>query len=201
MFWWLLATFASAGNIYIDASTPILARIQGEKLVKKEPSTRIVIPDLAESTYVVEITDLFGKVIAFKEVSVGWDQNVNLTYEDGYLDVVAEAADLVYADRGGLPLLPHANFAKLERKLVKGSVSKKLKMLDKYTVGYGLTMKQTDEVLSAFHTREDRLAALYQIVDICTEPTKYAVLNHHFAVTSDRDKMTALFEAVLAAGE
>ena len=44
-----------------------------------------------------------------------------------------------------------------------------------------------------------RLAALYQMVDKITEPEKYGLLTHHFAVKSDRDKMTALFEAVLAA--
>ncbi len=198
MFMWLFATFAMAGNIYIDATSPVLARLQGEKLVKKEPAMRIVIPDLSESTYVVEITDLFGKVLAFKEVDVGWDTNVNLTYDHGYLDEVKAAAELVYAEKGGLPIMPHDLYAKLERKLVKGSTAKKLKMIDKYTPGYGFSMKQTDDVLTAFHKREDRLTALYHSIDLVTEPGKYQVLNHHFPVRSDLDKMHALFEAVLA---
>ena len=50
MFLWLVAALASAGSIYIDASTPILARIQGEKLAKKEPSLRVVL-QLARRTY------------------------------------------------------------------------------------------------------------------------------------------------------
>ncbi len=198
MLLWLFATFAMAGNIYIDATSPILARLQGEKLVKKEPSMRVVIADLSESTYTVEITDLFGKVLAFKEVDVGWDTNVNLTYDHGYLDEVQDAAELVYAEKGGLPILPHTLYAKLERKLVKGSTTKKLKMIDKYTAGYGLSMQQTDDMLTAFHKRDDRLTALYHSIDIITEPGKYGVLNHHFPVRSDLEKMQQLFEAVLA---
>ena len=198
MFVWLLAALASAGNIYVDSSTPVLVKLEGE-LVRKDPATRIVIADLAESTYKVEITNLLGNTIAWKDVKIGWDDNVNLEFADGYLDVVKDAAELMYAGKKNLPIMPYDDFAKVERKLVKGSVKKKLKHLDAMTQDWGLTMKQTDEVLEAFEKREDRLAALYQVVDHCTEPDKYNLLLRHFGVKSDRDKATALFEAVLAA--
>lgn len=198
MFLWLAAALAAAGNIYIDATTPVLVKLEGE-LVRKDPATRIVIPDLAESTYKVEITNLFGNTLAFKDVTIGWDDNVNLEYDDGYLDVVKDAAELVYGGKKGLAIVPHDTMAKLERKLVKGSTKKKMKRLDDTLEGWGLTMQQTDDLLNAFHKREDRLAALYQIVDKVTEPEKYNLLMHHFGVKSDRDKMIALFEAVLAA--
>ena len=198
MMLWVLAALATAGNIYIDADTPVLVKLEGE-LVRKDPATRIVIPDLAQSTYKVEITNLFGNTLAWKDVDVDWSGSINLEYADGYLDEVQAAVDLLYAGRQNLPLLPHNDFAKLERKLVKGSLKKKLARLDSALVEWGLTMQQTDKLLVAFHKREDRLAALYQMVDKITEPEKYGLLTHHFAVKSDRDKMTALFEAVLAA--
>lgn len=200
MIWWLLAALASAGTIYVDAATPVLVKLEGD-LVKKEPATRIVIPDLAQSTYKVEITNLFGNTLAFKEVDVTWDGNVNLEYQDGYLDIVQAAAEAVYADKSSLPLMPVTQYSRLERKMVKGKTKKKLKVLDEYTQGYGLTMKQTDDVLYAFDKREDRLTALVLILDRIAEPDKYAALNHHFAVKSDLGKMHQLFEAVLAARE
>ena len=46
MFWWLLASLASAGTVYIDCDTPVLAKIDGD-LVRKDPTTRIIIPDVA----------------------------------------------------------------------------------------------------------------------------------------------------------
>ena len=198
MFAWLLAALATAGNIYIDASTPVLVKLEGE-LVRKDPATRIVIADLAQSTYKVEITNLLGNTIAWKEVDVGWDDSVNMEFADGYLDVVKEAAELIYAGKKNLPIMPTEDFAKIERKLVKGSLKKKLKTLETMTEGWGLTMKQTDEILDSFERREDRLTALYSIIDINTEPEKYNAILRHFSVKSDREKASALFEAVLAA--
>lgn len=197
MFLWLLAALAHGGTINVDASTPVLVKLEGD-LVRKEPATRIVIPDLSEGEYKVEITNLLGKTLAFKDVKVGWDDYVNMSYEDGYLDVVQDAVEAVYGDDPKVQLMPITQFAKLQRKLVKGSTKKKLKYMMEYTEGYGLTMTQTDDVLNAFHKREDRLAALFQIVDRVAEPSKYGALDHHFAVQSDLQKMHELFEAVLA---
>ncbi len=195
---WLFAALATAGDIYIDSATPVLVRLEGE-LVRKDPATRIVIPDLSPSTYRVEITNLFGNTLAFRDVQITWDNDVNLEYADGYLDEVKPAAEVVYAGKNKLPLIPHDDFARLERKLIKGSTNKKLKRVERALAGWGLTMAQTDDLLSAFHKREDRITALYAIVDHITEPEKYNVLMHHFPVKSDRDKVYELFEAVLAA--
>lgn len=198
MFVWLLAALATAGNIYVDSKTPILVKLEGE-LVRKDPATRIVIPDLAQSTYKIEVTNLLGNTIAWKEVDVSWDDDVNLEFSDGRLDLVQEATELVYGGKNQLPIMPFDKFDKLERKLVKGGLKKKLKNLVAMTEGWGLTMKQTDEVLGAFDKREDRIAALYEIIDHCTEPEKYNALMHLFPVKSDRERASELFEAVLSA--
>ena len=196
MLWCCLAALASAGTIYLDATTPVLVKLDGE-LVRKEPATRVIAPDLEEGPYKVEITNLTGKTIAFKEVTVAWREDVYLEYADGYLDVVTPPAELMYSDKG-LPIIPENIYTKMMRKLVKGSVKKKLKVLDGYTEGYGLTMAQVDDLLNAFHLRQDRLAALVMISDRVTEPDKYPALNHHFAVPSDQERMVELFEAILA---
>ena len=197
---WLLITIASAGTIYVDAANPVLVKVEGD-LVRKEPATRIVVPDLAEGPYKVEITNLFGKTLAFTDVEMTWDGEIHLAFDGRYLDQVNSAAEEVYgaATPDGTPMLSDVNFTAMMRKLVKGSTKKKLKHLDKFTVDHGLTMNQASDLLASFHTREDRLAARVMILDRITEPDKYAALNHHFAVRSDREKMHELFEAILAA--
>lgn len=199
MFAWLLAGLVQAGTIYVDADTPVLVKVEGE-LTRPDPATRIIIPDLQQGTYKIEVTNLFGNTLAFKDVEVSWDSSANLEFIDGYLDLVKDEVPVVFG-ASGVPIMPHDKFAKLERKLVKGSSKKKLKTLTSGTDGYNLTMAQMDDMLNAFHKREDRVAAVYAVIDRCAEPSKYAVLNHHFAVTSDLQKVHALFEAVLSQGK
>lgn len=196
---WLLAGLVHAGTIYVDADTPVLVKVEGE-LARPDPATRIVVPDLAEGTYTIEVTNLFGNTLGNKEVEITWDGSATLEFIGGYLDLVTEEVPVVFG-ASGAPIMPHDRFAKLERKLVKGSSKKKLKTLTSQTDGYNLTMAQFDDLLNAFHKREDRVAAVYAVIDRCAEPSKYAVLNHHFAVTSDLQKVQALFEAVLAQGK
>ena len=195
MFWWLLASLASAGTVYIDCDTPVLAKIDGD-LVRKDPTTRIIIPDLTEGDYRVEITNLLGVTQAFVDVTIGWDNDLYLEYTDKHLDIIVEEQEL-FLNGDNRPVVSDTNFGKMKRKLMKGSLKKKLKTLEKYTSDHAVTMRQVDSLLSAFHSREDRLAALYHLVDHCNELDKYSALNRHFAVDSDREKMHNLFEAAL----
>ncbi|NCG18318.1 MAG: DUF4476 domain-containing protein [Rhodobacterales bacterium] len=196
MFWWLLASLASAGTVYIDCDTPVLAKIDGD-LVRKDPTTRIIIPDLTEGDYRVEITNLLGVTQAFVDVTIGWDNDLYFEYTDTHLDIVVEEQEL-FLNGDNRPVVSDTNFGKMKRKLMKGSLKKKLKTLEKYTSDHAVTMRQVDSLLSAFHSREDRLAALYYLVDHCNELDKYSALNRHFAVDSDREKMHNLFEAALS---
>ncbi len=196
MFWWLLASLATAGTVYIDCDSPVLAKLDGE-LVRKDPTTRIIIPDLVEGTYRVEVTNLLGGTLAFMDVSMNWDDDVYLEYADKHLGKVQDETEQLFIGDDSRPVVPDATFSKMERKLVKGSLNKKLKTMAKYTEGYAVTMRQVDTLLSSYHSRQDRLAALYKLVDLCNEPDKYHALNHHFGVDSDRKKMHDIFEATL----
>ena len=196
MFWWLLASLASAGTVYIDCDTPVLAKIDGE-LVRKDPTTRIIIPDLTEGDYHIEITNLLGATQAYLDVTMDWENDLYLEYDDKHLGKVVDEQEALFLNGDERPVVPDTTFGKMKRKLVKGSLKKKLKVMQKYTADHAVTMRQIDTLLSAFHSRQDRLAALYYLVDLCNEPDKYHALNHHFGVDSDREKMQALFKATL----
>ena len=198
MLWTLLMSLATAGTIYVDSQSPVLCKLDGQ-LVRKEPATRIIIPELADGDYRVEITNLLGATIAFLDIDIDGRDEVYLSYHDGYLDEVVPEHEQKAMDHDGLPPLPDTNFRDLMRKLVKGSTKKKLKHLDKRTQGWLMTMRQTDEMLASFHTRADRMSALELIAERISEPDKFRFLDHHFGVKSDRERMAQMFQTLIDA--
>ena len=196
----LLLSLANAGTIYVDSNSPVLCKVDSE-LVRKDPATRIIIPDLVEATYHVEITNLFGSTVAFLDVDMPWQGDVYLHYDGHYFDVVEPENEVVAINHDGLPSLANNAFRDMMRKLVKGSTKKKLKTLDKRSLGSSMTMRQTDEMLSSFHSRQDRMAALMLISDRLSEPDKCSFLEHHFGVKSDRERMHQLCDAIVASRE
>lgn len=197
MLWTLLMSLATASTIYVDSHNPVLCKLDGA-LVRKEPATRIIIPELSDNAkYRVEITNLLGATIAFLDVDMNGRDEVYLDYHDGYLDEVRPDHEEMAVDHDGVRVLPYEEFRDLMRKLVKGSVKKKLKVLDARTQGWGITMRQTDEILASFHSRADRMAALERIATRISEPDKFHYLEHHFGVKSDRERMAQMFQTIL----
>jgi hypothetical protein len=197
MIWTLLTTLATAGTIYVDSINPVLCKVDNE-LVRKDPATRIIVPDLAEGAYHVEITNLFGSTIAFKDVDMSWQGDVHLKFDGDYLDEVVPENEAEAIDQDGLSPLGDLAFRDMMRKLVKGSAKKKLKVLDACSKGGSMTIRQIDEMLASLHTRQDRRAALVLISDRMSQPNMCAFLDHHFGVKSDREAMHELCDAIVA---
>ena len=198
MFWTLLTSLAAAGTIYVDSQSPVLCKLDGQ-LVRKDPAVRIIIPDVVDGEYRVEITNLLGATIAFLDVDLEDNEDLFLQFQDGYLDVVVPDHEKKAIDQNGLQRIPETEFRDLMRKLVRGSLKAKLKQLDKRTLGWGLSMRQADEMLSSFHSRADRMTALELVAERILEPEKYPFLTHHFGVKSDRERLEQLFQTLIEA--
>jgi len=197
MWFWLLAPLAAAGNIYVEATNPILVKVDSQ-LVQQEPATRVIIPDLPEGSFRIEVANLMQKTVASTTVYVGERDSVNLLYEDRQIYEVEDAVSEVYGTTDWPPPIPQYNLVKLNRKLVKGKLKKKLKYVDTLTEGYSMTMREVDDMLNGFHLGKDRLVALTVIIDRIREPQNYMAIREHFPVDADRQAMEQLFEAVLA---
>jgi len=195
MVWWLLASLAMAGNIHIDAHSPILVKLDGE-LVRKDPAARIVIDDLDPGNYRIEICNLVGNTVAFSDVSVDHDEEVFFKYEGKNLDRVQDYVTAVFGDMEEKfdPLLTDEAFRDLMRKVVKGSFTKKQAQVVKRTTGYSMEIRQVDDLLTAFGKREERLFIALMLRDQVRDPQNAARLDEHFGVESDRDKMREAYQ-------
>jgi hypothetical protein len=191
---WLLASLALAGNIHIDAKTPILVKLDGD-LVRQDPASRVVIDGLDPGRYHIEVCNLFGNTMAFADVSVDYNEEVYYLYEGKRLEQVQDHVTEVLGQYEDFdPGLPDSEFRNLMRKTLKGSLTKKLKQVTKRTDGYSLDMRQTDELLTSFHKRDERLQVLMMIHEIIRDRRNASALKHHFGVESDQIKMLELFE-------
>ena len=191
MFWWLLAGLATAGNIHIDAQSPVLVKVNGV-LVRKDPASRIVVEKLDPGTHRVEICNLVGNPVAFADVSLAYDEQVFYKYANQRLDPVEDAVNQVYGDDLGQtfdPLLSDLGFRDLMRKVVKGSGAKKSAHVMKRTAGYSLEIRHLDLLLASFEKREDRLAVALLVRDRIRDPQNASRLDHHFGVATDLQKM------------
>lgn len=197
MFFWLLAPLAAAGNIYVESATPILVKVDSQ-MVQQEPTTRVIIHDLPEGSVRVEVMNLLQKTIASTTVYIGEKDSINLLFEDRQIYEVEDAVTEVYGNTDWPAPIPQYNLVKLNRKLVGGSLKRKLKFLDSLTQGYSMTMREVDDMLNGFHQGKDRLVALTLIIDRIREPQNYTAIREHFPVDAERQSMEDMFEAILA---
>ena len=197
MFLWLLAPLAAAGNIYVESATPILVKVDSQ-IVQQEPTTRVIIHDVPEGSVRVEVMNLLQKTVASTTVYIGEKDSINLLFEDRQIYEVDDAVTEVYGTSDWPAPIPQYNLVKLNRKLVRGSLKRKLKFLDSLTEGYSMTMREVDDMLNGFHQGKDRLVALTLIIDRIREPQNYPAIREHFPVDSERQNMEDMFEAILA---
>jgi len=193
MFWCLLASLAVAGNIHIDAKSPVLVKLDGD-YVRQDPAARIVIDSLDPGKYRIEICNLVGNTMAFADVSVKFDEEVYYKYAEKRLERVQDHVTEVLGAQDFAPAMQDAEFRNLMRKTLKGSLTKKLKQVVKRTAGYSVDIRQMDELLTSFHKREERLQVCALLRKSVRDAHNAAALNHHFGVETDREKMIKLFE-------
>ena len=192
MMWWLLASLAIAGNIHVDANSPILVKLDGN-YVRNDPSSRVLIDNLDPGRYRIEICNLVGNTMAFADVSIDYDEELYYKYQDKRLDQVRDRVTEVLGDQSFDPAMDDVDFRFLMRKTLKGSLAKKEKQVAKRTAGLSIDIRQLDELLTSFEKREDRLYVVRILREIIRDPQNATALQHHFGVESDRDKMMTLF--------
>ncbi len=193
MLLWLFTSLALAGNIHIEAKSPILVKLDGQ-YVRSDPSARIVIDSLEPGKYNIEIVNLVGNIMAHADVSVAFEEEIYFSYADKRLDRVQDHVLEELGDEFHDPALQDFEFRNLMRKTLKGSLTKKLKQVAKRTAGYSVDVRQVDELLTSFHKREERLQVVVMLKDAIRDGQNAPALDHHFGVETDRLKMRELFE-------
>jgi len=195
MVWWILASLALAGNIHIDAHSPVLVKLNGD-LVRKDPAVRIMIDDLDPGSYRIEICNLVGNTMAFADVSIDYDEEVLFNYEGKHLDRVQDEVTEIFGDMEVKfdPLMTDEEFRFLMRKIVKGSYAKKEGQVIKRTSGRSMDIRQLDQLLTSFEKRDERLHIVLLMRELVRDPQNAARLDGHFGVESDRDKMREAYK-------